>query len=375
MSRDGRRGRPRVLHVVDSLHTGGLERLLEMLIGHSSEAVEHRVCVLRAVGEIGERLRTTGTPVDLLGRAEGADRTVVPRLAWRIAAQRPDVVHAHSDGASDALPAARLAMVGRTVFTEHGWLAAQIPRRRRWSRRVLLKAARAVVAVSEFFARQLHRELWVPAERIRVIRNAVPEMQAFAEAERMQRRAALGIDEKSFVVGSVGALRPVKRWPRLVEALSRIARQRGEVVLLIVGDGPERRNIEAEIRRHDLSGRVLLVGHQERVRDYLAAMDLFALPSDMEGTSLALLEASWCGLPAVATAVGGNPEVIDNGVSGRLVDRDDVAALAAAISSYASDRRLANLHGQRARARVQRLYSWNALVDDHLALYHEMART
>lgn len=372
MSRAGSRTRPRVLHVVDSLYTGGLERLVELLIEYGSQAFDHQVCALRAVGEIGERLRLRGIRVDLLGRAEGPDRTVALRLARHIAAIRPDIVHAHSDGASDALPAARIAGVGSTVFTEHGWLAATIPTPRRWLRRAFLRAARRVVAVSDFFARRLRDELWVPPDRIRIIRNAVPELPPIGADERARRRRALAIDDASFVVGSVGALRPVKGFPRLVDAVARAARRHPEVVLLLVGDGPERQRIAAEIRRHDMTGRVTLVGHQDNVRDYLAAMDLFVLPSEMEGTSLALLEASWCGLAAVATDAGGNPEVVEAGVSGTIVPAGDVAALGDAIARYAADRAALHSEGARARERVRRLYSWEVCLSAHEALYREL---
>jgi glycosyltransferase involved in cell wall biosynthesis len=170
-------------------------------------------------------------------------------------------------------------------------------------------------------------------------------------------------------------MRPVKCFPRLIEALAPVARRRSEVMLLMVGDGPERRRIEAEIRRHGLAARARLVGERDDVRGHLAAMDVFVLPSDMEGTSLALLEASWCGLAAVATDVGGNAEVIEDGVSGTLVKRDDAAALGNAIELYAGDRGAARAHGQRARERVRRRYSWTAFVDAHDALYRELAPT
>lgn len=372
MTTRGATRRPVVLHVVDSLYTGGLERLIELLVEQGSDMFDHRICALRAIGDVGERMRANATPIDLLGRSEGPDRTVVARLARYIARLRPDVVHAHSDGASDALPAARLARVRSTVFTEHGWPAPVIPPRARWRRRIYLRAAQRVVAVSDHLAARLRGELWVAPERIRVIRNAVPALAPPTAEERAAQRARLNVADSTFLVGAVGALRPVKCFPRLVEAVALVAQRRPDVKLLLVGDGPERSTIEAEIHRRGVGGVVMLAGHCEHVRDCLVALDLYATASEMEGTSLALLEACWCALPVVATAVGGNPEVVDDGISGTLVPPADPTALAGALERYAADPTRGRAHGERGRQRVLRHYSFADFAASHERLYGEL---
>jgi len=361
--------RPEVLHVVDNLDSGGLERVVEALAANDG----HQVCAIREIGGIGEWMRRRGVPIHLLGRSEGADRTVVPRMVVLLRRLEPRIVHAHSDGAVDGIVAARLAGIGATVFTEHGWSSAANSRRRLWMRRILLRAARRVVAVSDEIAVYLRRDLWVPRDRIRLIRNAVAEIAVPAEAERIGIRARLGLPDDAFVVGTVGTMRPVKNHRGLIEAFARCAGRQPRLHLLLIGDGPERPRIEADVARLRLADRVRLLGRQDAATEWLGAMDLFVLPSHREGTSLALLEASWRGLPVVATDTGGNAEVVEAGVGGTLVPPGDPDALAAAIEAYVSDPAMARSHGERGRERVRRLYSFDEFLRAHASLYRELS--
>lgn len=371
--RDRSNGRLRILHVVDSLGVGGLEVLLESLIEGLQDQCNHAVCAIRAPGAIADRLREHGTPFEVLGRAEQRDLSVIPRLAKRIRALAPDVVHAHSDGATDALVSAKMAGVA-TVFTEHGWVAPSIPTRRVWLRRGFLRFADRVVAVSEHLRNYLTQQLWVPARKIRLIRNSVPPLAVPSEAQRNAVRARLGVSERTRLIGAVGMMRSVKNHPGLVEAFSLVAQRRSDVALLIVGDGPRRAEIEATIRRFALTDLVLLPGCLANARETLAALDVFVLPSDMEGTSLALLEAAWCGLPIVATDAGGNAEVIEPGRSGTLVPCRDPAALARAIEQYLNECERAGEFGARARERVGSHYSFDFFLEAHASLYRQLAR-
>lgn len=361
----------RVLHVVDSLEIGGLEVLIESLIEHLP--CDHAVCAIRAPGTIADRLRAGGTPVEVLGRADGRDLSVIPRLARRIRRLAPHVVHAHGDGASDALISAKVAGAA-TVFTEHGWIVPRIPTRRVWLRRGFLKFADRVVAVSEHFQRYLSRRLWVPPRKVRLLRNSVPAVDTPTESQRAAVRARLGVRDRTRLIGSVGMMRPIKNFPALVEAFSRVARRQPDVTLSLVGDGPQRGEIEATVRRLGLSDSVVLAGRQANARETLAALDVFVLASDMEGTSLALLEAAWCALPIVATDVGGNAEVVESGRSGTLVPRRDPAALADAIEQYLAEPERAAAHGARARERVEARYSFDFFLEAHHSLYRELAR-
>ncbi len=361
----------RIMHVVDSLEVGGLERLVEELVRNRRDPFEHQVCAIRARGEIGARMLDRGCAIHLLGRSEGPDRTVIPRLAGLLRRQSATIVHAHSDGARDALPAARLIGVA-SVYTQHGWLTAEHRRRDVWLDRLFLKAANRVIAVSRHSADYLHRVAWVAEHKLRLIRNAVPSIEATSQTQRDRARKTLHIDRDAAVVGTVAAMRPVKRLQALLGALPLLLERRPNLVLLLVGDGPERGALESEARRLRVSDHVLIVGRRDDVREYLAAMDVFALSSDIEGTSLALMEACWRALPVVATDTGGNREVVESGTSGTLVPPADPAAIADALASYLLDRDKAARHGAAARARMQARYSFAELLDRHDALYQEL---
>jgi glycosyltransferase involved in cell wall biosynthesis len=187
------------------------------------------------------------------------------------------------------------------------------------------------VCVSEAQAVKVRRA-GVPAERVEVIRNAVgPE--AFEAPDAAGREEIL----RGFarpprrVVGAAGRLSPEKGFDRLVEAAALVARADPEVGFVVFGDGPLRPALEARVGALGLGGRFVLAGFRPDVRRLLPQLDLVALPSFTEGLPVVLLEAFAAGVPVVATAVGGTPEVLEDGVSGYLVPAGDPGALAGRI--------------------------------------------
>jgi glycosyltransferase involved in cell wall biosynthesis len=151
-------------------------------------------------------------------------------------------------------------------------------------------------------------------------------------------RARLGYASDDFVLGTVARLDPRKGLDTVVDALSVNALRHPRLRFLVVGDGGERTRLAARAEAHGVAGRVAFVPHQIHVTPYLAAMDLFVAPSRTEGLGLAIIEALAAGVPVLASSVGGIPEVVEDGVCGRLLPPDDVKRWAAAIGVAAMDR-------------------------------------
>lgn len=367
--------RPGLAYVINSLDPGGTERLaVDMALAFSSE-YDVRVYTLDAPGAWAGRLREAGVPVTPLGRRPGIDLKVAARLARHLRGTRARIVHAHQCSPWFYAALSRLLNpTPRLLLEEHGrfWPEPDSPRRRLVNRLAIVPRTDRFVAVSRDIASRLVRYEGVPAARIEVVYNGVAPAQPCEAAERARRRAELGLDEREFVVGTVGRFDPIKNLPMLVDALADAARAVPGLRAVLVGDGPQRPEIEARLRDAGLRGRVLLTGHRDDARRLVPCFDLFALASFSEGTSVALLEAMAAGVPAAVTAVGGNPELVADGETGWVVPSDDRAAMGRAIAAAAADAAGRARRGDAARRRFESRFAMPRMLDAYRAIYRDL---
>ena len=187
-------------------------------------------------------------------------------------------------------------------------------------------------------------------------------------------RASLGIAPDTVVAGTVSRLDPVKDHRTLLRAMEVVVAQQPNMVLIIVGDGPERAGLQAEVdSRPVLRKLVHFVGESADVPAWLNSFDVFVLPSLSEGMSNTLLEAMAVGVVPVATCVGGNPEVVENERSGLLFPAGDHVALAARLQQLAGDsaRRQSLAFG--ARRRIESCFSLERMLANYAQMYCELA--
>jgi glycosyltransferase involved in cell wall biosynthesis len=304
---------------------------------------------------------------ELIAQAGLAERTVYDERAFRplLRAFRPEVLHAHF--ATEPAAAARelAAEVERPfTFTAHGY---DVYRRPPADFALRAAAAAAVVTVSDANARYLAGTLGVPPGRVRVIPCGV-------DIDRFRPLPGARPVPPYFVC--VARLVPVKNLGLLLGACADL-RDRGVSFRgVLVGDGPCRAELEAARQELGLGGVVELVGAAEQ-RDVLAwwrRATVAVLTSEREGMPVCLMEAAACGVPAVAPAVGGIPELIDDGVTGFLTPPGDRSALAAALERLLCDPELAGRMGEAARHRAEEVFSVRQQVDRLLALWAEVAR-
>ncbi len=212
-----------------------------------------------------------------------------------------------------------------------------------------------------------------PVRRIEVIENGI-ELSRYGPAEdRNALRRRLGLEPGRRYVAMVARFHPVKDHAMLLQAFALAAAVRPDVDLLLVGDGRLRGELEALTERLGISGRVRFLGVRSDVADILRAVNVFALTSVSEAASLTLLEAMASRLPVVVTAVGGNPEIVRDGVEGLLVPRGDAAAAAAAFVRLLDDPVVAARMGEAGRARVEERYQLSRTIDAYGRLYQQLA--
>ncbi|NLX12118.1 MAG: glycosyltransferase family 4 protein [Phycisphaerales bacterium] len=364
----------RVLHVAASLFAGGMERSLVRLLKHTPESMAHDVCILKDGDE------------SLIDQCRGHASTHIlhgSRWAWRklrriSRSTCPKVVHARGTSAwVDAVLATRGLADTRLILSFHGRTHIEpVSSRRRWLNRLAANRADAVVAVSEDAADMLHREWSIDREKVCVIPNGIDPVYYYpveSHQDKEQLRRELGLDEGTVPVLCVANLLPIKGLDVLLAAWRKVCLADRSAILLIVGEGPLDKSLCIQAEQLRCASRVRFLGRREDVPALLRAAELFVLPSRYEGSSNALLEAMACGLPVIATDVGGNREVLDPNRTGWLVPADDAGRLAEMILNTLLASAVRQRVGTAAREEILRRFSLKQWIERYHRLYRSVA--
>lgn len=372
----------KVLHVVESLQAGGAERVVaEYAKWHDRSRYVPEVCCVLSSGPFAEPLESAGVPVHVLGRKSRFDLGAMFRLSRIIRRGRFDVVHYHNFAALVAgLPASILGRARVVVRTEHNVMRTRAPARHLVSRVAVLRED-AQIGVSDA-VRHSHTD-WgrIPRGRFVTVRNGIDETRIAPAADRATTRRKLGLPDDAFVCLNIGSLTEQKNRHVLLDAAARLA-DIEELRVLIVGSGPEEEELKRRADELGLSGRVLFLGQRLDIPDLLVASDVFVLSSDWEGLPITILEAMAAGVPCVATAVGGVPEAVMDGVNGLTVEPGDPPALAEGVRRLARDADLRAAFSAAARDTFEQRFRASQMVSQTEALYDlalsgraEMARS
>ena len=363
--------RTRILYVVGNFVAGGAERhLLELWSRIDRTKFEVEIACLRAEGQFLDDVRALGWRIHDLGVGRRIYGAAGLRGLWRLVHAtlqlRPDVIHGYLFGPNlFAVLAGRLCGVPVVAVAKRNVDAFESPRQtalQRWAHR----NATHVTAVSNKVAETV-AAMGVPEDAITTIPNGV-------DVDRFAAPAAAGSDRNGHPVriGSVGCLAARKDYGTLFEALALLDQKGHAFELDLVGDGPDRQTLEAHAERLGLASRVHFLGERPDVEQLLPKMDVFVLSSREEGIPNALLEAMAAARPAVATAVGGTPEVMEDGESGWLVPAQAPQALADALEDALNHPEEATRRGTAAQHRVRTEMSIDTMVRQHEAWYERV---
>jgi glycosyltransferase involved in cell wall biosynthesis len=361
-----------------SLDVGGLERIVIDLvrIGHRRGDRVSVIC-LEKEGNLAEVAEKAGATVHCLRKPPGRRPEVIPVAASLLASLRPDVLHTHQIG-----PAWYMSQVARSfriplIHTEHGDPFARASRPLRIAKLRLFYAQtarrlRLFCCVSQDIAKVMGRFRTVPSRLLAVVPNGIRTDEVEGLPTPEQVRAQWTIPKDALVLGTVGRLDEVKRQDLLLEAFRKVADRHATSYLLLVGDGPERANLERKVSLLGLQDRVRFAGFQREPEAYYRAMDLFALTSRSEGLPVSLLEAWAASKPILCTAVGGIPAVVTDGVDGKLVSSGDVDATAAAMGHLMEDSDRRRRMGEAGRKKVLASYSLDRMADAYRSRYDQI---
>jgi glycosyltransferase involved in cell wall biosynthesis len=359
-----------VMQVVLSLNPGGTERLVVEIARRVALMSRSVVCCLDDPGAWASELDAAGVEIVALRRRSGFHPSLGLRIA-RLARDRElNVLHCHqySSFVYGGIATLRRPSL-RLVYTEHGRLSDAPPsRKRRLVNPVLSLLPGPVVAVSNDLREHLVESgFW--RRRVGVFYNGIEPGLATDDATRQLVRRSLGLADSSFVIGTVARLDPVKDLRMLIEAFHGLLNEHRDIRLLVVGDGPEREALEQAARALGCVDAVAFMGHRDDARRVLSALDVYVNCSVTEGMSVTILEAMAAGLPVVATRVGGNPELVEDGLSGVLVPSRSASSLRAALESLMGAPAHRSAMGAAGRARLVTEFSMDRMVQRYLAAY------
>lgn len=370
---------PLVAHILHRFDTGGLENGVVNLINHMSpQAFRHVVIALTEVTDFRHRLQRPDVDCIALHKPPRQGAWMYPQV-WRLLRRlRPAVVHTRNLGALEMQPAAWAAGVPVRIHGEHGRDVGDFDgsnRHLQRLRRLYSPFVTRYVALSQDLAAYLGGRVGIAPGRIAQIYNGVDAQRFHPRDGEGTAPAGWPFAAGSFVVGTVGRMQTVKHQVLLahafVRALALAPELRTRLRLALVGDGPLRAECAQLLQQSGTAELAWLPGERADVPDLMRHFDAFALPSLGEGISNTILEAMASGLPVLATAVGGNPELVTEGVTGRLVPSDDVEAMATALLALARDPARAAAMGRAGRADAERRFSLQAMVAGYQRLYEQ----
>jgi len=369
---------PLVAHVIHHLVIGGLENGLVNLINRMpASRYRHAIVCMTRYSDFRNRIQNPTVEVFALNRRDGSDWPARVELFRLIRRLKPAIVHSRGMSGLDSMLPAMLNGVSARIHGEHGRdmddlngtnLKAQ------WVRRLHRPFISHYIALSKDLKSYLEKKIRVPERRITQIYNGV-DCQYFRPA--LSGRAPLPesgfANDTSFIIGTVGRMQAVKDQVNLTKAFILLAtllpEKKHQLRLVIVGDGPLWAQCGRLLDVAGLRHLAWLPGARDDVADLMRGMDLFILPSLAEGISNTILEAMACGLPVIATQVGGNPELVEEGITGNLIPAADPGALAEAMIPYLLIPGLCANRGRAGRIRTESQFSIESMVDSYMRVY------
>lgn len=368
----------RVLQLISSRGFFGAENVLVELASSLSSggdtifvgAFSNRHTGTDGSSEVLERAKAHGLATELFECSGRIDLKTVRAVRAFVEKNRIDVVHSHGYKSNIYAYLACRKRGTRLVTTCHNWINAN-SKMSLYTRldKFFLKRFDSVVAVSDAVRDQL-LDVGVSPGKVSVIGNGVSQEKfRTVSADKKSVRAVLGLSSRAFVVGTVGRLSAEKGYDVLLEAAREVTGKRDDCFFLLIGDGPQRRELEEKARSLGIDGRIVFAGKRSDIPELLAAMDVFVMSSLTEGQPMALLEAMASGRPVVATTVGDVPKILKQGNAGLLVPPSDSKALAEGLLRVIEDNILAKRLSVNALKTIEEGYSSGRMAAEYRACY------
>jgi sugar transferase (PEP-CTERM/EpsH1 system associated) len=362
----------KVLHLIQGLEIGGLENMVVSLSkGVNRCLYQPAICCYDTLGTLASSLNGT-VNVHFLKRNQGIDYTYPFKLAKLLRKEKVHILHLHNSTAFFyGVIAGGIARVPVIVYTEHA--RDVFPNLKvRIADKFLSLFTNKVIVVADFLKKNLIKYEWFNPSKVMTIYNGIDGSKFKAEFDKSEIKRGLGLSENSRIIGMVARLDPIKNHKSLIMSMQSVIKKFPEAILLIIGDGPIRNELEVFVEKCDLKKNVTFLWTRHDIPQLLSVMDIFVLCSMSEGLPITLLEAMAGGKPIVATRVGGIPEVIEHNINGLLIPSGNIEALLDAILELLRDTEKAKQLGAAAERKFERNFSLSSMVEKYQEVYEAL---
>ena len=367
----------KILHLVEDLKVGGLERVLESIVLSldKSKYDVHVWCLVEG-GDIAEELKEKGMPVRIIGKRSYFNFGNVLLLAYLFRRENFHIIHTHGYFASTfGRLAAILAGVPVMITHVHSTYY-EYGKRNLMIERFLSFFTDNIICVSKAVQRFVVEREGIRESRTSVIYNGISlPWNGLPSKDRKAQRASEGVSSQDVVIIEVASLTANKGHHILLNACQQVYKKNPAIRLIIVGDGPLQSTIQEEAKQLGMESAVIFTGQRKNVYELLAMSDIFVLPSLIrEGLSIAMIEAMAMSLPVIGSNVGGIPELIEDRVSGFLVQPGDIDQLASIIDSLATEQDLREGMGKQGRRVFEERFTLTRMIKQIEVLYDHLLK-
>ena len=365
----------KVVHVTFDMQIGGAEQVINNLIENTdpSKYEVSILCLNQPIGPFGIQLREKGYKIKALNRKPGFDLSLVAQIRRFIAINNIDLLHCHqyTPYVYGVLGAAFTKC--NVIYTEHGRFHPDQRKLKRVLMNPLLNLfTDYVTAISSATRESLVNFENFPRYKIKIVYNGIDDSK-YQLPQNSKLNKALGLKENTHILGTVARLDSIKNHKMMIKALKNVHQTHPETCLIIVGDGPERKNLETLVSQLQLSSHVIFTGFREDAYLFYKIMDIFLLTSFSEGTAMTLLEAMASSLPCIVTNVGGNPEIVKDEETGFIIPNNDERAFAQKICMLLRHRDLMEKMEKTARKRFEENFTVDKMVQAYQEMYDGIA--
>jgi len=365
--------RIKVLHLVEDLKIGGLERVIESIVtGLDKDRYDAEVWCLARGGQIAEELIDKGVSVKILGMKSYYNPLKIIALSRLMRKEKIKILHTHGYFASTFGRLAAILARGPVIIAHVHSTYYGYNKRNVLIERFLSFFTDKIVCVSVAVQEFVLEVEGINEKKTLVIYNGVEGPNTY-ETELNVNRKSFGISDSDIVVITVASLTPHKGHSVLIDAMHVLTQEYQNLRLLIVGDGPLRNDLAEHVKGLELTRNVVFTGLRKDIYSLLKFSDIFVLPSlEREGLGMAIIEAMECGLPVIGTRLGGIPEVIEENMNGFLVTPGNPEELAAAMEKLINDKSARTGMGRMGRKIFEEKFTVTKMIENIESLYDEL---
>ena len=364
----------KLLHLIETSEPGGAETIVSILAEAFNSGPYRSLVVLLEKGWLSEKLAKSGIPFLIIQNKYSFDPFFLLKLVLLVRKEKIDIMHSHEFTMN--VYGSLVSFITRVpiIATVHGKVYYPEKNRRILFYRMAAKLCSGMIAVSNELKRYLLKELKLNSKDIMVVYNGIDLDKFHTNKDSAEIRKELSIPPETLIVGSVGSLFKVKGYSFLIESAKEVLKVFPNFKLLILGEGEQSSALQEKIESAGLQDAVKLLGFREDIPKILTLFDIYVCSSLSEGLSLSLLEAMAAEKPIIATEVGGNSEIVINGVSGFLVPPENPNALAEKIIYLLKDKEKRKKMGEEGRRIVKEKFSIEQMLKEYENLYEKLLK-